>query len=230
MLKVMERHLKTNIAQATELFSLEVNPVNVTSQANMLSAQLADGEWTLSGGVDGTASKGCLNGTYDFVNGECITDCFFGSLPIVHNMKAHKVNVGNAFRREAALEIVTDEKAQNAIIVYLGSGANYKGMHAHSVSQDLDVKVMYGMGVFFRIGTGDVKVLGCTDADKLFISSALGVKKSGSSMIKFESVLDRFYAGASYVAEFGFSYIDSIDMDVELLERVRSFDATFEFK
>jgi len=231
MLKVLQGNIKTNMAQWTGLFDVSAAvDVQVTSQNNVLTASLADGEWTLSGGIDGIASKGCLNDTYTFTGGQAVTDCFFGDVAEVHSLKAHKVNVGTAFRREAGLQLVTDEKAGNSVVVYLGDATDFRGGYKHSVSEDLDVKVRYSVGVLFRVDASQLEVLGCTDTDKLFISSVLGAKKASSSLIKFESVTDRFYAGQSYVVEYGFSYLDFIAMDSALIERVRNYDATVIFK
>lgn len=226
MLNTIVKHIKTRIAQHTQLFDVESQDVVAITQNNVIEVDGLDGEYTLSGGELGIASAGCMNDTHFFDNGSVVTNCFFGDDETNHNVKARKLNVGNAFKRDVAFEMIIDTKSGNSIIVYVGSASALSDQHLYTESEDMSLKVGYTIGVMFKANLEEIKELGCTDYDKLFINSVIGARKEGTSLVKFNNVIDRFYAGDSYVVDIEFSYIDEMFMDESFLNGLKHFDGT----
>jgi len=198
--------------------------VTVDTQNNVISNSGLDGEYTLSGGVDGTASKGCVNQTLDFVAGAVTTDCFFGDVVSTHSLVAHKVNVGTAISKSIAEEMIIDEKIGNSIIVYLNSTRNATDRKNTTISQDLSFKVNNTLGVLFKIDAKQMESIGCVNTDVVFIHSVLGIKKDTSTLIKFDSVGARYFAGKNYVVDLEFSYEYVMVFDDIIKARLKNFD------
>lgn len=225
MIELLNKHIKTNVAQFTQLFDVETQSVLATTQKNVIFIEGLNGEYTLSGGVDGIASKGCINDTYNFVDGRVETDCYFGDTQNSVKLIAHKVNVGVAITRELAHEMILDEKVGNGIIIYIGSMRNATQTTNMSISEDLTLKVSYTIGVMFKINTQQMKEIGCINADIAFINSVLGVKSKTSSLIKFNSVVSRFFSGRNYIVEYDFTYEDIMLFNDIIIRRIKQFDA-----
>lgn len=225
MLNAIVKHIKTNIAQHTYLFDISIQNVIAITHNNVIEVNGLDGEHTLSGADSGIASAGCINDTYFFDNGQVVTDCFFGDDVTNHNIEARKLNVGHAFKRDVALQAIIDTKLDNGIIVYVGSASALSDQHLGTESEDMALKVGYTIGVMFKANAEQIKELGCTDYDKLFINSVIGARKEGTSLVKFNNVIDRFYAGESYVVDIEFSYIDQMFMEDSFLNGLKHFDA-----
>ena len=226
MLNVIVKHIKTRIAQHTYLFDVYTQDVVALTRNNVIRVSGLDGEYTLSGGALGIASSACLNDTYFFDNGVVETGCFFGAVETSHNLKARKLNVGHAFKREVALEAIVDTKVGNSIIVYMGSARALRARDKGTESEDMTLKVAYTIGVMFKVDAGQIEHLGCADYDKLFINSVAGARRRGATLVKFGSVVDRFYAGDSYVVDMEFGYTDSMFMNDAFLEGLKHFEAT----
>lgn len=226
MLNAIVKHIKTRIAQHTQLFDVESQDVIAITQNNVIEVDGLDGEYTLSGGELGIASAGCINDTHLFDNGQVVTSCFFGDDKTNHNVKARKLNVGHAFKRDVAFQAIIDTKLENSIIVYVGSASALSDQHLGTESEDMALKVGYTIGVMFKANAEQIKDLGCTNYDKLFINSVIGARKEGSSLVKFNNVIDRFYAGDSYVVDIDFSYNDEMFMEDSFLNGLKHFDTT----
>lgn len=226
MINEIVRHIKTRIAQHTHLFDVGVHDVVAVTRNNVIRVAGLNGEYTLSGGKLGVASAGCMNDTHLFENGLVETGCFFGDVETSHNMQARVLNVGHAFKRDVALEAIVDTKAGNSIIAYIGGARNLSNQSRSSESEDMTLKVAYTVGVMFKVEAGQMQELGCTDYDKLFINSVIGARKEGTTLLKFSNVVDRFYAGDSYVVDMEFSYTDSMFMGQSFIDGLKHFDAT----
>ena len=226
MLNVIVKQIKTRIAQHTYLFDVYTHDVVALTEDNVIRVSGLDGEYTLSGATLGVASAGCLNDTHLFDGGVAETDCFFGDVETSHNLKARKLNVGHAFKREVALEAIVDTKVGNSIIVYMGNARALDARDKGTESEDMTLKVGYTVGVMFKVDARQMEQLGCADYDKLFINSVIGARKEGTSLVKFGSVVDRFYAGDSYVVDMEFGYTDSMFMNDAFLEGLKHFEAT----
>lgn len=226
MINILEKHIKTTIAQYTQLFNIETRSITANLNSNVITvADLDDGEWTLSGAVDGIASKGCINDTFDFENGSVTTDNFLGNENTQMDLIAQKVNVGTAIAREIVLEMVKDTKAGNFVVVYANTAQNTSQETPESISESLNTTVTYTVGVVFKISIAQMEAIGCNNTDIVFIKSVLGVGKSTGTLIKFESLKSRFFAGNDYVVEFEFSYEDILDLDDIIISRLQHFDS-----
>ena len=229
MLETLAKHIKTNIAQYTQMFDTYTQNVEAYTKNNLIYGTELNGEYTLSGGTDGVASKSCINQTFNFANGQTEADCYFGDDEISHSLVAHKVNVGTAIRKDFALEIITDEKMGNCIIIYL-AGTRADENLKHSISQDLSLKVGYRLGVMFKIDINQMEQLGCTNADVFFVNSVIGAKKENTSLVQFVGVNDRFFAGKSYVVDYEFAYEDIMLFDDIIRDRLKHFDSQMQIK
>ncbi len=226
MINILEKHIKTTIAQYTQLFNIETRSITANLKSNVITvADLDDGEWTLSGAVDGIVSKGCINDTFDFENGSVTTDNFLGNENTQMDLIAQKVNVGTAIAREIVLEMVKDTKAGNFVVVYANTAQNTSQETPKSISESLNTTVTYTVGVVFKISIAQMEAIGCNNTDIVFIKSVLGVGKSTGTLIKFESLKSRFFAGNDYVVEFEFSYEDILDLDDTIISRLQHFDS-----
>ena len=226
MINEIVKHIKTRIAQHTHLFDISTQDVVAVTRNNVIRVAGLNGEYTLSGGVLGIASAGCINYTYLFDNGWVETDCYFGDVETSHNIQARNLNVGHAFKREIAMEAIIDTKVGNSIVAYIGGAKNLNKQDKSSDSEDMTLKVEYTIGVMFKIEVGQMQELGCTDYDKLFINSVIGARKKGATLLRFSNVVDRFYAGNSYVVDMEFGYTDSMFMGQAFIEGLKHFDAT----
>lgn len=226
MINILQKHIKTTIAQYTQLFNIDTQNITANLNSNIITvADLDDGEWTLSGAVDGIASKGCINNTFDFVNGSVTTDNFLGNENTEMELVAQKVNVGTAIAREIVLEMIKDTKLGNFIVVYANTAQNTSQETPKTISESLNTKVTYTVGVVFKISIAQMEAIGCSNTDIVFIKSVLGVGKETGSLIKFESLKNRFFAGNDYVVEFEFSYEDILDLDDTIISRLQHFDS-----
>ena len=228
MIEILTNKIKTNIAQQTKLFDLHtIENITVKTKNNVIIADGLNGEYTLSGAIGSVASKGCINDTLIFDNGQCVTECYFGDIEIKHNhITAHKVNIGTAFKREVALEIITDTKTGNSIIIYIGSARNTSADERSSTSEDLSLRVAYTIGVLFKVNAKQIDQLGCINYDALFFNSVVGAKKDGATMVEFKSVVDRFHAGESYVIDIEFGYTDNMFMNQAFIDGLKHFNST----
>lgn len=232
MLDLIIENIKANIAQYTELFDLTTVAENCTTQNNTLTiAGLADGRYVLSGAVDGVASKGCFNTIHDFVGGVATTKCFFGDAPNVIACKVHTLNVGEAITRDFAIEKMVDTKTPNAIIAYWSNTVNQQTQYNDNISQDATTKLKITFGVMFRVLASNMITLGgCDVLDKVFIQSVVETKTENkdATVVKFDNIKDRFYAGEYLVIDIGFSYIENMQLNDTILSRAKHFDATLD--
>lgn len=228
MIDLLQKHIKTNIAQYTHLFNIETQSITATLNSNIISnTGLSDGEWTLSGAVDGVASKGVINSTYEFEGGQVNVDNFLGKDNLQMDLIAQKVNVGTAIARDAVLQMVKDKKVGNCIIVYSDTARNISKSSPSKISENTAVNVLYTIGVLFKIEATQMESIGCTNTDIVFIRSVLGIGKDTGTLIKFENVKSRFFAGNDYCVEFEFSYEDIMELDDTIIDRLKHYDAEF---
>jgi len=226
MISILQKHIKTTIAQTTQMFNLETQNITANLNSNIISnTGLDDGEWTLSEAVDGVASKGCVNDTFEFIGGLVTTDNFLGNDNLEVNLVAQKVNVGTAIARELAVEMLKDTKTPNSIIIYTNTANNTSTDTITSLSEDFTLNVRYTIGVIFKIKASDMESIGCINTDVAFIRSVIGIGKNTGTMIKFESLKSRFYVGDDYCVEFEFSYEDIMDLDDTIISRLQHFDS-----
>ena len=227
MINQVRTRVISYIAQHTQLFDLSSIDVNVRTQSNIITASGLVGEYTLSGATDDVATSACLNDTHIFdESGKVVTDYFFGAEEKVWPVQARKLNVGTAFKREVAEEIMRSDESGNLAIVYAGETTNTRTGKKYSESMDMSIKANRTLGVMFKVLATQIDELGCTEYDKLFINSVVGASQEGTSLVGFESIVDRFYAGRYYVVDMKFSYSDSMFMNKAFLDRVKSFRAT----
>lgn len=228
MLNTVVKYIKKNIAQHTHLFDLNTQNKVANVHSNVIEVDGLDGEYTLSGADSGIASAGCINDTHLFDNGSVVTSCFFGNDETNHNVEARTLDVGHAFKRSVALEAIVNPDSKNRIIVYVGSANTLSDQYLYSESEDMNFKVGYTIGVMFKANAVEMKEeeLGCTNYDKLFINSVINARKEGTSLVKFNNVVDRFFAGDSYVVDIEFSYTDEMFMDESFLNGLKHFDGT----
>ncbi len=227
MINQVRTRVISYIAQHTQLFDLSSIDVNVHTQSNIITANGLVGEYTLSGATDDVATSACLNDTHIFdASGKVVTHHFFGAEEKVWPMQARKLNIGTAFKREVAEEIMRSDESGNLAIVYAGNTINTRTGKKYSDSMDMSIKANRTLGVMFKVLATQIDELGCTEYDKLFINSVVGSSQEGTSLVGFESIVDRFYAGRFYVVDILFSYSDSMFMDKAFLDRVKSFKAT----
>lgn len=227
MINQVKKRIASYIAQHTQLFDLDSKEVVVRTQANVITANGLIGEYVLSGAVDGDASAACLNDLHQFdLNSRVVTNCFFGAEEVQHTVLARRLNVGTAFKREIASEIMQTDESGNLIIVYAGDTKNTRTGSKHSESMDMSIKANRTIGVMFKVKAKQIDELGCTEYDKLFINSVVGASQEGTSMVTFDSIVDREYSGQFYVVDMMFSYMDAMFMTEAFLDRVKNFTAT----
>lgn len=227
MLKIVQKHIKTNIAQLTDLFDISTQNVEVVTQNNLIKCVNLDGEYTLTKAIDDYASKGCLNDTIIFDNGvHTSEECYFGRDEVIHNLVAKKINVGTAISRDLALEMILDKKIGNCIIVYLDTLSNNGTEIKTSISQDMTLKLTYKLGVVFKVNSKALNSIGCVNTDVGFISSVLGIGSFTSSLLQFVGLNDRFFAGENYCVDFGFEYNDIVYFDKTIQDRLKHFRDT----
>ena len=227
MINQVKDHVTAYIAQHTQLFDVYGIHVDVRTQANVITADGLVGEYVLSGAVGTEASAGCLNDLHVFdENGQVVTGCFFGAEETEHTVLARKLNVGTAFKKDIANEIVQTDESGNLIIVYAGETTNTRTNKKYSDSMDMSIKANRTIGVMFKVEAKQIDELGCTEYDKLFINSVVGASQEGTSLVVFESIVDRAYSGKFYAVDMMFSYTDAMFMNEAFLDRVKNFKAT----
>lgn len=228
MLEILQKHIKTNMAQYTNIFNLETMSITAHTQFNEIKDTGLNGEYTLSTGLDTEiSSNGCINDTFNFTGGNTTTGCFFGDDIKTHTLNAQKVNVGTAIKKELAIAMIIDEKIPNCIIVYLDSMRNAGQGFNGSICEDLTLSVEYNIGVMFKVDARQMENIGCVNTDSVFINSVLGAKKKTSTLIRFDSVGDRFYAGKYYCVDYKFNYKDTMNINDIIIQRVKNFNKTF---
>jgi len=229
MLDLIIKKIKENIAQYTQLFDLTTVSENCTAQSNILTIVGLDGEYILSGAVDSIASSGCFNTTQEFDNGVAVTDCFFGNDAVIVPCIVHTVNAGEALTREFAIEKMNDKKTPNAIIAYWSGTSNTQNNYTYTISEDANTKLKVDFGVMFRVKASDmVAIGGCDSLDMIFIKSVIETKEKNSSatLVKFESIKNRFYSGDYLVIDIGFSYLEDMQLNEAIKSRAKHFNAT----
>lgn len=230
MIDLIIKQIMANIAQYTPLFDISTIATNCDLQSNTITITGTDGEYVVSGGVDnGTASKGCVNGIHTFDAGVVVTDCFFGDAVTNIDCVLHQVNVGEALKRDFALEMVVDVKTQNTIIVYWQSTQNTKDGYNYTISEDARTELMQKFGVMAKIKASDMKALGgCGVLDKVIMNSVIETGDEDATLIRFDGIKDRFFAGDDFVVDIGFSYLENMDINDIILDRLKAFDATID--
>lgn len=227
MIPEILKKIKTTLAQRTNLFDVDLSDITeVTTMANVISAAGLQGEYTISGAVDGIASAGVINDTHIFTDGQIATNSFLGDSEVSHNVRIRKINAGHVFRKDLAITAIQDDALGNAAIIYSEGGNAIASNTKHSVSEDRTVKIEYNIGVLFKINTNNMPNFDHENFDKLFINSVIGATKEDSSLVKFRNIANRFYAGESYVVDLTFTYIESIFMDDLFLESLKNFDTS----
>jgi len=223
------KKIMANVAQYTRLFDTETQNTTCTVVKNTITVAGLNGEYVLSGGADGVASKGCLNQLFNFTNGIAIADCFFGDTESTLNVVTHKVNVGKAVTREFALEMMIDEKIPNAIIVYWESTTNTQQKYNQTISEDNRAILQVKFGVLFKIDTEQMQAIGGCDAlDKVIANSVIETGNEDATLIRFDSVKDRFLAGKYYCVDVGFSYLENMNINDTIRERLKHFDTVLD--
>ena len=221
MIREIIKQCKTNLAQVTDEFSTNSTDVDLISHKNILTIAGLNGEYTITGGVDGIATKACMNNTFIFKDGKTVTNSFFGDDPITHPITHHKVSVGSAFRRDTAIQTMANPDLGNYCIVYLDDASRIsKPVTSAGLKEYLEIK--YTVGVLSRIKAVDM--VDCPTWDRLLIDCLQGIYKSGTTPLSFTAVRDRLLSGDSYVVDLMFEY----SIDVSRTNKVKHFDGEFE--
>lgn len=230
MIDLIVKKAMQNIAQDTTLFDLETTPVQATTQNNTMTIAGLNGEYVVSGGVDGAvASKGCVNQLLNFVDGVATTDCFFGADANIIDVVLHKVNVGSAIKRDLAVEMMLDDDIPNAIIVYWESTESTENKHDYSISNDLQTMMMQRVGVLAKVEATALNALGgCNVIDRLLISNVIKIDTDDATLVRFDSVKDRFFAGKNYCVDLSLSYLEYINLNDIIRGRLKHFNASSE--
>lgn len=227
MFDFITQKIMANVAQYTTLFDTKTISKSCVTKNNLVTIDGLNGEYVLSGGVDGIATKNCLNDLHNFINGVATTQCFFGNTENIHNVIVHKVNVGTAIKREIALEMILDKKIQNSIIVYWDATTNTQEGYKYNISQDNTQIYKYKIGVIYKIDANELKALGdCSIIDKIITNSVIYTENDATTLIKFESVRDRFYADKFYCVDMVFSYLEDMKINDVIKDRVKHFEVT----
>lgn len=229
MIENIVKQLTGNIAVYTNLFDTETVSTTCKLLSNTITIAGLNGDYALTGGVDGVASKGCFDRVHTFVNGVATTDCFFGDIEVTQNCVTHKLNVGTAINRSFAIEAMIDEKNTNCIIVYWDSTQNTKNDYNESISQDGYTRLKVTFGVMLKIDSDQIEALGSYDVlDKIIANSIIDTEIDGASLVRFDNVKDRFFAGKYHCLDFGFSYLEDMTINAIIRDRVRNFNAVLE--
>lgn len=235
-------NLKSYIAQNTYVFDTNTQVVNAVTVSNKIQGTGLNGEWTIKphGELnnafaktvrdthegDDIATRACICITHNFVEGTAETDCYYGEEEINHKLTAVQVNAGIFKTKESAWAKVTDTDTGNAVVVYIASVDNADRSDKRGTGAKQDYWTRWTIGVIYKIKTEDMRTIGCNSADKVFISSVLGVKTKTSSWLKYEKTLGRTTAGKYQVIEYLFSYEDFMELDDTIADRVRGFSKT----
>jgi len=246
MIKAILRNVKTYISQNTYVFDTNTQIVNAVTVSNKIQGTGLDGEWTIkpNGQLnnafaktvrdthdgDDIATRACICTTHDFVAGVANTDCYYGEEEISHSLTATQVNAGIFKTKESAWTKAKDTKTDNAILIYIASTDNADRSDKRGTGTKHDYWTRWTIGTIYKIKTEDMEGLDCVDAEKLFISSILGVKTKTSSWLKFEKTLGRTTAGKYQIVEYLFSYEDFMELDDTIAGRVKGFNkADYQF-
>lgn len=225
MIDLILKRIMANVAQYTTLFDTETVSTTCVTQNNTITIDGLVGEYVLSGGTDGVASKGCLNQLLNFENGVATTDCFFGSDASTVACVTHKVNVGKAIKRDFALEMMVDDKISNVAIVYWQSTENTQASYKYSISEDLHTQYEQKFGVLAKIKATEMEAIGgCNVLDKVLANSVIEIDNDDATLIRFDRVQDRFFAGKYYCVDLAFSYLEDMDINDIISERLKHFD------
>lgn len=229
MIELIIKKIMQNIAQYTQLFDIETTSTTCNTVGNTVTIAGLDGEYVLSGGVDGIASKSCLNQIVTFTAGVATLDCFFGDTSSTVNVVVHKVNVGKAVTRAFAMEMMVDDKTNNAIIVYWDSTQNTQSGYKYTLSEDNHAMVQQKFGILMKIKAEQMEALGgCMVLDKIIVSSVIDIDDKDATLIRFDNVKDRFFAGKYYCVDIGFSYLEDMRINDIIKDRVKNFDTVLD--
>jgi hypothetical protein len=229
MIELIVKRIMANIAQYTQLFDTETNSTTCVTEKNTVTITGLNGEYVLSGGIDGVASKSCLNDIHDFVSGVVTLECFFGDAQSTVNCVTHKVNVGSALTRDFALETIIDEKIDNLIITYWEATQNTKTSFKYTASEDGHTMWQQQFGVMFKVKATEMQAIGgCQALDKIIAHSVIEVGDDDATLIRFDSIKDRFYAGEYYCVDMGFSYLEDMNINDIIRNRVKNFDTVLD--
>lgn len=227
MFDFITQKIMANVAQYTNLFDTYTLSTSCVTKNNTISIDGLNGKYVLSGGVDGIATKNCLNDIHNFINGVATAQSFFGNTENIHNIEIHKVNVGTAIKREIAMEMMLDKKIDNAIIVYWDYTANTQAGYKYNISQDNTQIFENRIGVMFKIKATELEAIGnCNFMDKVIMNSVIYTENDATTLIKFESVRDRFYADKFYCVDMVFSYLEDMKINDVIKDRVKHFEVT----
>lgn len=225
MIELIIKRIMANVAQYTTLFDIETVSTTCQTQNNLVTIAGLNGEYVLSGGVDGVASKGCLNQLMNFESGVATTDCFFGSDANTVGCVTHKVNVGKAIKRDFALEMMVDDKIDNCAIVYWQSTENTQTSYKYTISEDLHTEFMQKFGVLAKIKATELEAIGgCNVLDNVLANSVIKIDSDDATLIRFDRVQDRFFAGKYYCVDLAFSYLEDMNINDIIKERLKHFD------
>lgn len=227
MFDIIVKRMMANIPQYTQLFDTYTQNTNCVTQNNTILIDSLNGEYTISGGVDGVATKSCLNDLHNFENGVAVAQCFFGNDQTTHNITLHKVNVGTAIKRDLALEMMVDKKINNIAIVYWDATQNTQNDYKYSISQDNTQMLQVRFGVMYKIKASDLQLIGgCNDViDKVIANSVIETGDEDKTLIRFDSVKDRFFAEKFYCVDMAFSYLEDMKINDIIKDRVKHFEA-----
>jgi hypothetical protein len=227
MFDFITQKIMASVAQYTTLFDTQTINKTCVTKNNLATIDGLVGEYVLSGAIDGIATKNCLNDLHNFVNGVATTQCFFGNTEVTHNVVAHKVNVGTAIKRELAIEMILDKKIDNSIIVYWDATTNTQEGYKYNISQDNTQIYKNKIGVVYKIKASEIEALGnCSIIDKIVANSIIYTENDATTLIKFESVRDRFYADKFYCVDMVFSYLEDMKINDVIKDRVKHFEVT----
>lgn len=230
MLNDIVKRIKVNIAQYTQLFNISTQQLEVTTQSNTISASIPDGEYVLSGAVDnGVCSSYCVNDIHTFKNGVATTRNFMGNVASTQNVNFNIVNVGTALNGSLAFEAVNDKKTGNSIIVFWKDTSNTKNNYNESISQDLTQKFRTQIGIICKIKVNDKNTLSdddCFVLDEVLANCVIDTEDKDKTLIRFDSIVQRFYSNEFYCVELAFSFEKEIRTNEEIINRLRNFEAS----
>lgn len=225
MIELIIKKIMANIAQYTQLFDVETTSTTCDTINNTVTIAGLNGDYVVSGGIDGIASKSCLNQMLTFVAGVATADCFFGNTVNTVNVTTHKVNVGKAVTREFAIEMMVDDDITNAIIVYWDTTQNTQAGYKYTLSEDNHTMLQQKFGVLMKIDAKQMETLGgCDVLDKVIANSIINIDDANATLIRFDNVKDRFFAGKYYCVDVGFSYLEDMRINDIIKDRLKNFD------
>ena len=83
------------------------------------------------------------------------------------------------------------------------------------------------IGVIYKIKATEFEAIGnCNFIDKVVINSVIYTENDATTLIKFESVRDRFYADKFYCVDMVFSYLEDMKINDVIKDRVKHFEVT----